>query len=131
VCSSDLNRENPDAPPQSKILSDCTSDARFRIVAGNKVEKLESGVVRAIASISPKTSVKGESARREPMTKPTKLEAPYQIAKVTVAIFFVPIMGAVLGFLLGGPMGAAAGALSCYAIVVALTLVFYSLSSKR
>jgi Na+/H+-translocating membrane pyrophosphatase len=109
-------------------LSECASGARFRITAGKEVQKQEATAVERITLIQDEISEKGVEETTATAIKP---KASFQIVKVTVALFFVPMMGAALGFLLGGPLGATAGAISCYAIVVALSLAFFVLSSKR
>ena len=124
----EINRKNQEAPPHCKTLSECASGARFRITAGEEVEKQEAAVVERITLIQDEISEKGVEETTATAIKP---KASFQIVKVTVALFFVPMMGAALGFLLGGPLGAAAGAILCYAVVVLLTIVFFARSSRR
>jgi hypothetical protein len=124
----EINCRNQEAPPHYKTLSECASGARFRITAGEEVEKQEAVVVERIASIQDEIPEKGAE---ETTATAAKRKASFQIVRVAAALFFVPIIGAALGFLLGGPLEAAAGAISCYAIVVALSLAFFVLSSKR
>jgi len=124
----EINRKNQEAPPHYKTLSECTSGAQFRITTGEEVEKLEAATVEGMTLTQDEISKKGREETTATVIKP---KASFQIVKVTLALFFVPMIGAALGFLLGGPSGAAAGAISCYAIVVALSLVFFVFSSKR
>jgi methyl coenzyme M reductase subunit C-like uncharacterized protein (methanogenesis marker protein 7) len=123
-----INRRNREAPAYTKTLSECTSGVRFRIRAGEEVEKLREAVVEGITSIQDQSLTKGPEERA---ATPAKPKAPHNIVSIAVVLFIVPLMGGAFGFLFGGPMRAAVATISCYAIVVALTLVFFTFSTKR
>lgn len=118
VC--EVNRNLPEAPSYSKNLSECTSGTRFRITAREEVEK-------------PATPVEAEVAPSKDETLAERFEKPStvargpgvsrQITKVAIVLFIVPLAGAAIGFLAGGPWGAVIGTVTSYVIGTALAFL--------
>jgi len=118
VC--EVNRNLPEAPSYSRNLSECTSGTRFRITAREEVEK-------------PATPVEAEVAPSKDETLAERFEKPStvargpgvsrQITKVAIVLFIVPLAGAAIGFLAGGPWGAVIGTVTSYVIGTALAFL--------
>jgi len=124
----DINRNNPEAPSYSKILSECTTGASFEIVVEQEIEKPEAPVVKEI--MPPPPSIPAEKMA-ESKAKALKSEAARQMVTVGTALFIIPILSVVLGFLLEGFMGAVVGAILGFVIITTLTFVFFVLLPKK
>lgn len=124
----EINRNNQEAPSYSKILSECTTGASFGIVVEQEIEKPEAKVVKEIMSLPPYIPAQKIA---EPKVKALKSEAVRQMVRVSAALFSIPILSVVLGFLFEGFIGAVAGAILGFVIITALTFVFFVLFPKQ
>lgn len=124
----EINRKHPEAPSYTKVLSECTSDAQFRIYAGETAEKIEMPVTEAAKRISAEIST---GRPRKQKSTPVRHEMSAQVAKVALALFFVPILGAAIGYWLWNVWGAVAGAILSYVGVALLIFVSLVLSAKK
>jgi len=118
VC--EINRNIPDAPSYSKVLSECTSGAQFRITAREEIEKPTAPVGAEAAPPKAETLAK---RFEKPSTVARGPEVSRQITKIAVVLFVVPLAGAVIGFLGGGLWGAVIGTVTSYAIGTALAFL--------
>jgi hypothetical protein len=123
----EINRSREDAPSYSKILSECTAGAQFRITAREEVEK----PAAAVAGALPPSRAEIPTGRLESSATTARLEPSHQIAKVAIALFIVPLLGAAAGFLAAGAVGAVTGTITSFAIVTALAFLFLALISKK
>lgn len=124
----EINRNNQEAPSYSKILSECTTGASFGIVVEQEIEKPEAKVVKEIMPLPPYIPAQKIA---EPKVKALKSEAVRQMVRVSAALFSIPILSVVLGFLFEGFIGAVAGAILGFVIITALTFVFFVLFPKQ
>lgn len=124
----DINRKNPEAPSYSKILSECTVGASFEIMVEREVEKSAAPVVKEIMPPAPHIPTEKIA---EPKGKASKPEAVRQMAMVGAALFIIPILSVVIGFLLGGFTGAVVGAIFGFVVTTAFTFVFFVLLPKK
>ncbi len=124
----EINRNRQGSPSYSRILSECTADAQFKILA-----RLEVGKPRAPVTGEVSPSEAGVSGERfqEPGAMATRSEAGRQIVKVTVVLFVVPLLGAAAGFLIAGPQGAVTGTISSFAIVTVLAFLFLTIFPRK
>lgn len=118
VC--EINRNLPDAPSYSKVLSECTSGAQFRITAREEVEK---PAVRVGVEVAPPKAERSAERVEKPCTATRGPRVSRQITKVAIVLFIVPLAGAVMGFLGGGVWGAVIGTVTSYAVGTALALL--------
>jgi hypothetical protein len=123
----EINRSREDAPSYSKILSECTAGAQFRITAREEVEK----PAAAVAGALPPSKAEIPTGKLESSATTARLEPSHQIAKVAIALFIVPLLGAAVGFLAAGAVGAVTGTITSFAIVTALAFLFLALISKK
>jgi len=115
----DINGRNPKAPSYSRILSECTAGASFRIVVDKEANEPAAPIVKRAVPPTPRFHPEEEV---KPRPKAFKPEAFRQIATFGTAVFIIPILTIVIGFFLGGFMGAVTGALVGLAIIASLTL---------
>jgi len=73
----------------------------------------------------------GEATPPKPSTAAARPEASHQIAKVAVALFIVPLLGAAVGFLAADPLGAVTGTMLSFAIVTAFAFLFSVLLRRK
>ena len=115
-----INRDRQDAPSHSKILSECTAGAKFRITAREEVEKPAAPVVGEVAPAKAEISAEG---LKKPSAIAVRAGVSRQIARLAIALFIVPLLGAVVGFLMAGPLGAVTGTILSFAIVTAFAFL--------
>lgn len=120
----EINRRNSQAPSYSKILSECTSGAHFRISGEEETEK--AGPSAAEETTLPKNKIQMET-REKPMlytAGPRRSRVHVQMTKIIIVLFIFPLLGAIAGFfMLGDARGAVIGTLASYAIAIALTFL--------
>lgn len=120
----EINRRNSESPSYSKVLSECTSGAHFRIAGEKEIEKAGPFVAGETAQPEAKTKIE---PREKPILHTAGVQRPgarTQIAKVTIVLFIFPLLGATVGFfVLGDARGAIMGTLASYAIAIALAFV--------
>lgn len=124
----EINRKHPDAPSYSKILSECTSGAQLRIAAGGEIKRPEAAIVAPTKAVP--TVVPTERPRK-PSALPIRREVSNQIIKIAVALFFIPIIGAAIGFRFWGAFGAVVTAITSYVIVAVLIFLSLAVFAKR
>jgi len=120
----EINRRNPQAPSYSKVLSECTSGAHFRIFGEKEIEKAGPS---AEEEVTPPENKIPLEVREKPIlhtARPQRPGARTQIAKITVVLFILPLLGAIAGFFtVGNARSAVIGTLASYAIAIALTFM--------
>ena len=126
--SCNINRENPEAPAYSKILSECTAGAPFKVIVKGEVEKPAVPIVKETMPPAPQIPMEKTA---KPKTKVARPEAFRKMVKVGTALSMILILGIVIGFLLGGFMGAVVGAILGYVLMTTVTFVFFVLLPKR
>ena len=120
----DINGRNPKAPSHSRILSECTAGASFKIVVDEEANEPAAPIVKRVVPPAPWIPPEEEV---KPSPKAFTAKAFRRIATFGIAIFIVPILTIVTGFFFEGSMGAVTGALVGFAIIAVLTLGFFVL----
>lgn len=124
----EINRNRQNAPSYSQALSECTAGAQFRITAREEIEKRTariSGEVMPPEPEIPTRILEKQSAVQR------RSDATRQVAKVAIAMFLFPLLGAVAGFLVGGPEGAVTGTVSSFVVATALAFLFLVLLPRK
>ena len=124
----EINRNRQDAPSYSKALSECTAGAQFRITAREEKERPAAQVSGEV--MPPKLEIPTERLEKRSAVE-TKSDATRQVAKVAIAMFLFPLLGAVAGFLVGGPEGAVTGTVSSFVVATALAFLFLVLLPRK
>ena len=108
----EINRNRQDAPSYSKILSECTTGAQFKITAGEEAEKSAATVEAA-----PRRAEISAKRMEKPSATSARQTSSSRIVWIAVALFIVPLIGAAAGFLVAGSMGAVVGTILSFAVV--------------
>jgi len=110
----EVNRNRQDAPSYSKILSECTTGAQFKIAAREEAEKSA-----APAEAAPRRADISAKRTEKPSAPSARRTSSSRIAGIAVALFIVPLIGAAAGFLVASSLGAVVGTILSFAIVTA------------
>jgi len=116
----EMNRSRQDIPSYSTVLSECTAGAQFKITVKEQVERMTAPTDAKLD----KAEISAERSRSEKSsTTATRPGASRQIANVTIALFIVPLLGAIVGFLARGPEGAVVGTILSFVVVTVSTFL--------